>query len=100
MNNHNSYITNPVLIALAAICLALVGVDFLRERHGHFAVEYLPLVFCAFGFIVYGALIFMVKGLRLLIERPENYYGDEAIDAEEEPGMGPDAPEKIEVRHE
>jgi hypothetical protein len=45
-------------------------------------------------------VIFAAKGLRRLIERPENYYGDEAIDAEPEVGMGPVAPEKIEVPHE
>lgn len=95
-----TYITNKVLITLGVICAALAVVDFLRDRHGHFSVENLPLVYCAFGFLVYGALIFAAKGLRRFVERPENYYGDEAIDAEPEVGLGPIAPEKIEVPHE
>tara|TARA_R110000868_G_scaffold124403_3_gene328943 strand:+ start:676 stop:969 length:294 start_codon:yes stop_codon:yes gene_type:complete len=95
----NTYITKPVLITLAVICLAVAGADFIRDGHGYFPVEHFPLVYCAFGFVVYGALIILAKGLRVLIERPENYYGDLAVDAEPEPGMGPDAPEKIEVAH-
>lgn len=95
----NTYITNKVLYTLGAICLALVVVDFVRDRHGIFDVESLPLFFCLFGFVVYGALIVMAKGLRRLIERPENYYGKEAIDAEPASGIGPDVPEKVEVHH-
>jgi hypothetical protein len=95
----NTYITNKVLYALGAICLALIVVDFIRDRHGVFELESLPLFFCLFGFIIYAVLIVMAKGLRRLIERPENYYGKEAIDAEPESGMGPIAPEKVEVNH-
>ncbi|MFZ3032485.1 MAG: hypothetical protein WA138_00520 [Parvibaculum sp.] len=95
----NSYITNKVLVALGAICASLIAVDFLRDRHGVFDVEHWPLFFCVFGFVVYWSLIVAAKQLRRLIERPENYYGDEAIDAEPEPGMGPDTPEKVEVTH-
>ncbi len=95
----NSYITKPVLITLGVICAIVAGADFIRDGHGHFPVEHLPLVYCVFGFVVYGALIILAKGLRVLIERPENYYGDTAVDAEAEPGMGPDAPEKVGVAH-
>ena len=95
----NTYITNKVLYALGGICAALLIVDFLRDRHGVFDVEHWPLFFCLFGFIVYWSLIIAAKQLRKLIERPEDYYGDEAIDAEEESGMGPDAPEKHGVAH-
>ena len=95
----NGYITNKVLYTLGAICLGLLAVDFLRDRHGVFEVEHWPLFFCVFGFIVYWSLIIAAKQLRRLIERPENYYGDEAIDAEDEPGLGPDAPERHEVAH-
>jgi len=94
-----SYITDKVLYILGGICFALVAIDFLRDRHGVFDVEHWPLFFCLFGFIIYWLLIIAAKQLRKLIERPENYYGDEAIDAEDEPGLGPDAPEKQEVVH-
>ena len=95
----NTYITKPVLIGLALICLALIGADFLRDGHGYFPIEHVPLVYCAIGFVVYGVLIMLAKGLRVLIERPENYYGDLAVDSEPEPGMGPEAPEKSGVPH-
>lgn len=95
----NTYITKPVLIVLCVICAALVGADFLRDGHGYFSFENWPLIYCAIGFVVYGVLIILAKGLRVLIERPENYYGDLAVDSEPEPGMGPDAPEKSGVSH-
>ena len=95
----NSYITNKVLYGLGIICLVLLVIDFFRDRHGVYDVEHWPLFFCLFGFAIYWLLILAAKQLRRLIERPEDYYGDEAIDTEVEPGMGPDAPEKHGVSH-
>jgi len=34
---------------------------------------------------MFTALILVAKALRLLIKRPENYYGDKAVDGEEYP---------------
>jgi len=79
-----TYITNKVLFCLGAICACLAAADFFRESHSPFAVEHAPLFFAAFGFFVYVLLIFLSKGLRRLILRPEDYYGSHATDQEDE----------------
>jgi hypothetical protein len=84
----NTYITKPVLFVLGAICLGLAAADFFRERHGHFDIESMPLIWCVFGFAVYVVVIFMAKALRRVILRPEDYYGDEATDREDESAAG------------
>ncbi|MGB5950833.1 MAG: hypothetical protein WBG82_16075 [Parvibaculum sp.] len=80
----SGYITSRVLSALAIICFALAAADFFRERHGAFAIEQTPLFYCLFGFAVYIAVIFIARGLRRLTLRPEDYYGAEATDQEDE----------------
>lgn len=93
----NKYITNNVLYVLGAICVALAAADFFRDRHGHFDIESQPLIFCAFGFIAYIALIFAAKALRRIIIRPEDYYGREATDAEDESAAGTETREARDV---
>lgn len=80
----SGYITSRVLYALGIICFALAAADFFRERHGAFAIEQTPLFYCLFGFAVYVAVIFIAKGLRRLTLRPEDFYGVEATDQEDE----------------
>ncbi len=87
----NSYITNRVLYVLGAICIALAVADLLHERHGDFAIENIPLFWCASGFVTYIVVIFMAKALRLFVVRPEDYYGREATDAEDESAAGTEA---------
>ncbi|HEY4342842.1 MAG TPA: hypothetical protein VGN05_00735 [Parvibaculum sp.] len=74
---------NRIIYILGALCLALAAADLFRERHGDFAVESAPLIWCAFGFISYVAIVFAAKALRRLVLRPEDYYGRDSIDAEE-----------------
>lgn len=74
---------NKILYALGALCLALVAADFVFDRHEDSAIANLPLIWCAFGFAAYVVIIFAAKALRLLTLRPEDYYGREAVDAEE-----------------
>tara|TARA_R110000823_G_scaffold251820_1_gene374607 strand:+ start:253 stop:540 length:288 start_codon:yes stop_codon:yes gene_type:complete len=92
-----TYITNKVLIVIGLICVALFAADFLRHPHGNFPLENLPLFYCVIGFGAYTGLIFAAKGLRYLIERPENYYGSQAVDAE--PIDEPEGVVHTEVRH-
>ncbi|MES1990466.1 MAG: hypothetical protein V4441_05885 [Pseudomonadota bacterium] len=74
--------SRSVLIALGLICLVLAVPDFFLARHASLSLANIPLFYCLLGFVAYAALIFMAKGLRRLISRPENYYGRKSIDDE------------------
>lgn len=74
--------------ALAVVCGLLFLVDFTYEKHGHFDVENLPGFFGIYGFVMFTGLILAAKGLRTLIKRDEDFYGDKAIDREEYPETG------------
>lgn len=70
---------------LAAICALLFLADFTYEPHRHFEIEEHPGAFGVYGFVMFTLLILTAKALRFFIRRPEDYYGDKAIDREEYP---------------
>lgn len=74
--------------ALVVVCVLLFLADFTFEKHGHFDVENLPGFFGAYGFVMFTGLILAAKGLRVLIKRSEDFYGDKAVDREEYPEAG------------
>jgi hypothetical protein len=76
---------NKVFLGLALVCFVLFLADFTYNKHGHFHIEEIPGFYGAYGFFMFTALILVAKALRLLIKRPENYYGDKAVDGEEYP---------------
>lgn len=76
---------NKIFWALAAVCLGLFLLDFTFEAHGHFAVEAIPGAYGIYGFVMFTGLILAAKALRFFIKRPEDYYGDKAVDSEEYP---------------
>ena len=76
---------NKIFLVLAVFCLALFLADFTYHKHGHFHIEEIPGFYGIYGFFMFTALILVAKVLRLLIKRPENYYGDKAVDGEEYP---------------
>lgn len=75
---------NPkrLMVALAIVCGLLAVGDLLYHKHISVSVEELPFFYPVFGFVVYAGIIFVAKGLRLIIRRQEDYYGRYAIDAE------------------
>ncbi|MBI1262440.1 MAG: hypothetical protein GC184_12020 [Rhizobiales bacterium] len=75
---------NGIFYGLIAICLALAAIDFVIHRHTYFDVEHITFVYGIFGFLVYGTVVFLAKGLRVFIRRPEDYYGTHATDSEPE----------------
>ena len=75
---------------LLAVCIALGLSDFLYHKHAYFAVEEFPAIYGIFVFIAYVTVIFLAKGLRLIIKRPEDYYEPFAIDTEDERAAGSD----------
>jgi hypothetical protein len=50
--------------------------------HGYFSVEEIRWFYGAYGFVGFTGLIFVAKGLRRIVKRPEGYYGQNAIDTE------------------
>ena len=76
---------NNIFLGLALLCFLLFLADFTYHKHGHFHIEEIPGFYGAYGFFMFTALILVAKALRLLSERPENYYGDKAVDGEEYP---------------
>lgn len=76
---------NKIFWALAAVCALLFVLDFTYHKHGHFHIEELPGFYGVYGFVMFTALILAAKTLRIFIKRPEDYYGDRAVDSEEYP---------------
>jgi predicted MFS family arabinose efflux permease len=71
-----------IIAALAIICVLTFLADFTYEKHGEFAVEDLPGFYAVFGFVGFSGLIVLARFLRVLIKRPEDFYGNKAVDGE------------------
>lgn len=54
--------------------VALVGIDFFVHKHADFAWEETPGFYAVYGFVSCVGLIFIAKGLRLIVKRREDYY--------------------------
>ncbi len=74
-----------IIWMLTLVCAALFAADFMYEKHGHFEVESIPGAYGIYGFVMFTGLILAAKALRFFIKRPEDFYGDKAIDREEYP---------------
>ena len=79
---------NKIIWTLALVCGLLFLADFTFEKHGYFDIEHLPGFFGVYGFVMFTGLILAAKGLRVLIKRPEDFYGDKAVDREQYPEAG------------
>ncbi len=78
---------NPLRIvrALAVACALVLAAGFTYEKHAPLAAENLPWFYAAYGFAGFTGLILLAKLLRKLIRRPEDFYGDKAVDREAYP---------------
>ena len=78
---------NPTKIfyALIVLCIFLFLLDFTYTKHEKVAIADLPGFYGIFGFVMFTALILAAKALRTIIKRPEDFYGDKAVDTEEYP---------------
>ena len=73
------------LIFLAIVCLILFLCDFTYKKYGHYHIEELQGFYGLCGFVIFSFIIFSVKVLKLLINRPEDFYSSKAIDHENYP---------------
>jgi len=71
-----------LVVGLVVVCVFLAVGDLLYHKHAKFEFEEWPFFFPVFGFVVYSAVIFAAKALRLVIRRPEDYYAPYSTDAE------------------
>ena len=74
-----------IIYALAVVCVLLALADFVYNKHSHFGIEHFPNFYGFYGFSMFTALILIAKVLRTIIKRPEDFYGDKAIDTEAYP---------------
>ena len=76
---------NKIFWGLAVACALIFLASFTFEAHGHFEVEHIPGFYAVYGFVMFTGLILAAKLLRVFIKRPEDYYGDKAVDSEDYP---------------
>ena len=75
---------NRLVYSLYAICAAMVLVELLVDKHGHFGFEGWFGFHAWYGFIACVGLVIAAKGLRKLVMRYEHYYDAEAGQASDE----------------
>jgi hypothetical protein len=66
-----------IVWTLVGVCVLLLVAGAFLEQHGMFAIENVFGFYALFGFVAYVALIFLGKGLRAMVMRPEDYYDRE-----------------------
>jgi len=84
---------NKIFGALAVACAGLFIYGFTFPLTGIFIAERIPGFFAIYGFVMFTGLVLFAKLMRVFIKRPEDYYGNKAVDSEvyppEELGMEP-----------
>jgi len=64
-----------IIIALVVICAGLVLAEFFYTNpHPHFDLEEVFGIHAIVGFVAFVTVVFLGKGLRVLIKRREDYY--------------------------
>jgi len=63
-----------IIRALVAVCVVLVGLEFVIHKHGHFGFEDFPAFHALFGFVAFTIAVYAGKLLRALLSRDEDYY--------------------------
>ena len=63
-----------IIIGLIAFCAILLLSELFIEKHPYFDVESWFGFYGFFGFAAFVVIVFIGRGLRLIISRPEDYY--------------------------
>jgi hypothetical protein len=74
-----------IVYSLYAVCTALFFADFFYKKKTLVEIEYVPGFYAIYGFVMCAALVICAKWMRLIVKRPEDFYGDMAIDTEAYP---------------
>jgi hypothetical protein len=59
-----------------AICVLLVGADFIVHRHIGFDWEKIPAFYAIYGFVACVLLVVLAKKMRSVLMREEDYYDE------------------------
>ena len=59
---------------LIAVNILLLIAELFVEKHPYFDVESWFGFYALFGFVAFVVIVFIGRGLRLIISRPEDYY--------------------------
>lgn len=65
---------NYASVALVAIGLVLIVLEFFIHRHGEIALEDLPIFPVVYGFVASVFIVVVGIGLRMILMRGEDYY--------------------------
>ena len=76
---------NIMFYGLAIACAVVFLADFTYEKHEKVETANTFGFYGVYGFLAFAFIIFAAKTLRMIIKRPENFYGDQDINAEETP---------------
>lgn len=79
---------NRLFWSLVLLGAGLGLADFFYHKHVHYELETWPAIYGLVGFTAYTVIIFIAKGLRLIVKRPEDYYAPHSADAEDERAAG------------
>ena len=64
-----------MIIGLIVVCIGLFLAEFtFKNDHPHFEIEKWKGFQALFGFVAFVVIVFLGMGLRLIIERDEDYY--------------------------
>lgn len=85
---------NLLIKILIAACVMSVLADFTYHKHAEFHFMELFAFDAVFGFAAYVGLVTAAKGLRKLLMRDEDYYGDVSAQAEADAEAAGHATEK------
>ena len=61
---------------LAAVCTALVVIEWFVHRHATYPWEGWPGFYAIFGFVAFAGIVLLGKQLRRVIRRDDDYYND------------------------
>lgn len=65
---------NRMSAGLAIVCAATVLAQLCYHPHGHFALEDSFGFHAWFGFLAFVAVVYLGRGLRIIVGRKEDYY--------------------------
>lgn len=65
-----------LLRVLYLLCVLLLAVDFIYQRHAEHPWEALWGFYGLYGFVACVSLVLIAKQLRRLLKRPERYYDE------------------------
>lgn len=71
-------VVNVIVYTLYTLCAGSVLLDLVIHRHEKLAFAEFFGFYGWYGFVACVALVIAAKGMRRILKRPENYYGEDA----------------------